>query len=253
MTTFNTNGITIWEGASQLDGSPIALILTGLNKGSDNTKTGEMLQTFIIRTDTKPSDAVKNGDDVAICGDCKHKSLFDEVTQKWSKRTCYVNVGQAPNSVYKCYTVGKGYKKPSLPETALILANKVVRVGSYGDPAAVPIAVWKYILKAVKATTGYTHQWKNIDPSFAAFVMASADTFEEAEQAQSMGYRTFRVKALGDLEFMPREISCPASEEAGKKTNCAACQACGGLDAKAKVNITIQAHGAGKKNFTKAA
>jgi hypothetical protein len=45
----------------------------------------------------------------------------------------------------------------------------------------------------------------------------------------------------------PREISCPASVEAGAKTSCSACKACGGTSAKAKIDIAIIAHGAASK------
>ena len=45
------NGMVIWQGPSLVDGKPIAVIVTGLNKPSQNSKTGDMLQSWIIRTD----------------------------------------------------------------------------------------------------------------------------------------------------------------------------------------------------------
>jgi hypothetical protein len=44
-----------------------------------------------------------------------------------------------------------------------------------------------------------------------------------------------------------REIVCPASKEAGAKTTCAACVACGGQSAKARVDVAIIVHGAASK------
>ena len=53
----NPNGYIIYEGASLLDGKPIvAIALTGK---STNTKTGAMIQTFIIRSDIDPLTANK--------------------------------------------------------------------------------------------------------------------------------------------------------------------------------------------------
>ena len=40
-----------------------------------------------------------------------------------------------------------------------------LRIGSYGDPAAVPTWVWKDLASDVKVMTGYTHQWKRFDES----------------------------------------------------------------------------------------
>jgi imidazole glycerol phosphate synthase subunit HisF len=57
-----------------------------------------------------------------------------------------------------------------------------------------------------------------------------------------MGYRTFRTRTEAEA-LGAREIACPASDEAGNKTSCADCRACGGTAAKAKVSIAIIAHG----------
>src|SRR3546814_4866747 len=43
-------GVILYEGPSKLDGKPIAVIASGLAKASRNTKTGAMVQTYIIRT-----------------------------------------------------------------------------------------------------------------------------------------------------------------------------------------------------------
>jgi hypothetical protein len=56
------------------------------------------------------------------------------------------------------------------------------------------------------------------------------------------GWRYFRVSAKGDAAKLEREVSCPASKEMGAKTTCSACRACGGLMARAKASIVIQAH-----------
>ena len=36
-----TNGVVLWQGASELDGAPIVLIATGFTRKSANDKTGD--------------------------------------------------------------------------------------------------------------------------------------------------------------------------------------------------------------------
>jgi hypothetical protein len=94
-------GFVLWEGLSPLDGSPIVCIAT---LKSVNRKTGNMIQTFILRQDVNPVAALKSGDDLAICGNCYHRgSGFVDTTKPRRKRSCYVNVGQAPNKVWDAY------------------------------------------------------------------------------------------------------------------------------------------------------
>jgi hypothetical protein len=77
--------------------------------------------------------------------------------------------------------------------------------------------------------------------------MASADKPRDALDASLKGWRSFRIRAP-EQPLAPREITCPASKEAGYKTTCAACRACGGLDSKARVNVAIIAHGSTAKH-----
>jgi hypothetical protein len=80
----------------------------------------------------------------------------------------------------------------------------------------------------------------------------SADTLAGAHDAWSKGYRTFRVVGSTEEPVASREILCPASEEAGKQTQCNRCLLCGGASVKA-TSIAIVAHGAGAKNHMAAA
>ena len=237
------NGVIIYEGPSMLDGSPIVVIATGLASKSNNVKTGGgLVQTWILRQDISPTEAVKTGQDASICGDCVHRG--DIVDGKNVDRSCYVTVFQAPLNVWKSYHRGI-YPHIEPGE----LTGKRVRLGAYGDPAAVPIAVWDNAMVGTIGHTGYTHQWRDF-PDFAKYCMASCDTEGDRVFAKFLGYRTFRVtSATGEPMEDGREIACPASAEAGHKTTCDTCLACGGLEARAKVDIVIRAHGsAGKIN-----
>lgn len=234
------NGAIIWEGASEIDGAPIMVIATGIKGASRNAKTGSLIQTWILRADVAPNEAVHTGADESICGACPHRGEI--VDGKNVNRSCYVTVFQAPLSVYRTAVAGK-YPRLSLEESAALLAGLNVRLGAYGDPAAVPFDVWDSVLAQSARGTGYTHQWKAADSRFARYCMASADNAQEAQEAQAMGYRTFRVGTFAE-KAARGEFLCPASEQAGKKVNCAQCLACGGTDSPNKASVFIPAHGA---------
>lgn len=224
------NGVIIYEGKSLIDSDPIVVIATGIANKSANIKTGNMIQTWIIKSNISPIDAKKNGTDISICGKCKHK-IF---------KSCYVNVYQAPNNIYKTYKKSK-YNKIDLTNTNYFV-NRCIRVGSYGDPSAVPSFVWKELLKNNKKHTGYTHAWKDNDPDLKEICMASVDTYKEMQEAKKLGWRTFRTRLETD-KVDKSEYICPASKEAGHKTTCERCGGCSGLRTKQKKTPVIIIHG----------
>jgi hypothetical protein len=236
------NGAILYEGPSQLDGKPIVVIATGITKASRNSKTGAMVQTYVLRSDVHPIEAVKTGQDVSICGQCRHRG---DGTGKG--RSCYVTLAHGPRSVFDGYKRGI-YPKATASEAAQMFAGKMIRLGTYGDPAAAPFALWKTALLQAKGWTGYTHQWSTIPARWHELVMASADTLAEMEAAQEKGYRTFRVTAEPFENVKGKEVICPASEERGKAADCFSCRACMGTGGKAKASIQIAAHGTGKKH-----
>ena len=238
------NGAILWEGPSQIDGQPIMLIATGLKATSRNAKTGNLVQTWILRSDIKPTDAAKTGADESICGACPHRGEI--VDGKNVNRSCYVTLFQAPLNIFNTSKRGKYPREHN--RAADLLAGRNVRLGAYGDPAAVPFHVWEQMLKHAARGTGYTHQWKTCDSRFARYCMASADNMQEAQEAQAMGYRTFRVGTPAE-KVARGEFLCPASKEAGAKINCAACLACGGKSSPNRASVFIPAHGA-KNKFT---
>jgi hypothetical protein len=137
-----------------------------------------------------------------------------------------------------------------LPE---LFAGMAFRIGTYGDPCAVPFQVWRACTLRAAVINGYTHQWR--DPRFAAFkllCMASADSVVDMEMAHAMGWRTFRVRGAGE-PVLKSEKPCPASKEMGHRTSCVNCKACGGHSAKARVSMVIIAHGATANRFQIAA
>jgi hypothetical protein len=233
-----SNGIILWEGASMLDGAPIVAIAIGLQTGSTNSKTGAMLQTYILRADVHPLDAIASGEDASICGDCPHRGTVSD--GKNTGRTCYVQVGQGPAAVYKAYKAGK-YPRASAADLYEVGKRRIVRLGTYGDPAAIPSDVWARLICFAVAHTGYTHQWRK-NQDLRGILMASADSLEEGIEAQAAGWRTFRVAMRAEAK-QSSEAVCPASAEAGKKLTCAECLLCHGSGQGLRKSIVIQPHG----------
>lgn len=235
------NGVEIWRGPSQIDGQPIVVIATGLADKSRNGKTGALIQCWILCADVSPRVAVNTGQDAAICGECKHRGIVVTVNGELrnKKRRCYVRVSNAPRSVWSSWK--RGIYPTAWDESTF--AGRAVRLGAYGDPAAVPYHVWARVLSLAAFHTGYTHQWSRF-PEFAAWCMASVDTAAERLQAKFLGYRTFRVRGQGESRDR-REAVCGASKEAGHKTNCFDCHACDGTEGngKALCDIVIIDHG----------
>jgi len=228
-------GIVLWQGKSLIDGERIMVVATGiLGNTSDNRKTGEMVQTYILRRDIHPMLARRLGEDKSICGDCKHKE----------HSTCYVNLCHGPISVYKAFH--DGAYRPWQDGDMSLLQGRIVRFGTYGDPAAVPFKVWETLAKVSKGYTGYTHQWKKCDQRLKQYLMASVDSIKgfnkEYFQAQLMGWRTFRVRENLDNELLDNEFACPASAEAGAKTTCEKCKACSGASSRTNKSPVIMLH-----------
>ena len=241
----NENGAIFYDGPSQLDGVPIIGIVTGLKKPSKNIKTDWMLQTWILLRDIAPNIASKNGADISICGTCKHRYIPPSEKKPARKRSCYVIVHQAPLSVWKCYRKGN-YSQLNYND----VKGKQLRLGSYGDPAAIPLNVWEKLKKAaeVSSHTGYTHQWK-VYPEYGSLCMASVDNAKERNEARSLGLRTFRVRRENQRINKKMEFVCPASEEGSKKTTCEKCGLCNGLESKTNKSPVIIAHGSFAVNF----
>lgn len=236
-------GFIVYEGASLIDGSPIVVIINKIFSESQNAKTGNIVQSFIIRSDINPLEALTTGDDAGVCGNCEHRPLL--VKGGNGKAPCYVNVGQSVAGVYKAYKRGR-YVKASPEFVAQFLKGKTLRLGTYGDPAASPVAVWQALAAGADKRVGYSHQWDSLGFDHAAWnelVMASVDSIAQRVIANAKGMRTFRV-SQPDTAAIAGEISCPASAESGRKTTCSDCRLCGGTSIKAK-DIVIQDHARG--------
>lgn len=236
-------GYVIYRGPSQLDGAPIvAIALTH----SSNRKTGDMVQTYIMRADVAPIAALKSGADASICGDCKHRPILGGA--------CYVRVDQGPTVVFKAFLRGNYPDANGSAHIAALGAGRMVRLGTYGDPMAVPAHVWETLTFQASGRTGYTHQWRNAAvagdqrASVTSLCMASVDDPAEAQEARAAGLRYFRIRTA-DEPMGAREFVCPASDEAGKRRTCDTCGACNGSEKPTAGSPVIIVHGVKARRY----
>lgn len=275
--------LVFYDGPSMLDGSPIFAALVGLTKPSTNTATGTMLQVYIMRSDIPPIKAVNAGLDSGICGACimrgrvlklkaarehaeslpggKRRALLNRIVTSHERgeisinieRACYVRLEQAPTGIFKAYKAGK-YKSVTPRYAAGIVARRELRIGAYGDSAALPISSIKPLASAAGLLTNYSHAGAYATGRFnrlAAFTMASADSIEQAQTYWNRGFRTFRVtsnyttrngiKRVTDLTS--GESQCPKTID--KKITCIDCGLCDGNRRGLQSNIVAPAHGKG--------
>ena len=240
--TKTPNGAVIYRGPSAIDGCPIVVILTGIRGSSTNPKTGRMVQSWILRDEMHPVEALKTGADRSICGNCPHRPDAD------GKRGCYVNP-MGPSSVWRAYRAGR-YAAADPHTAAEWILGRRVRFGSYGDPAAAPVGIWRILADAADGHTGYSHQWRTADPQFRHLCMASVESTTEAADAHRAGWRTFRVRSASDDPVRGLEIDCPASDESGKLTTCERCGLCSGsMSGRSNriPSVSIVAHGIGRR------
>jgi hypothetical protein len=230
-----TNGFILHEDSSRV------VIATGFNKPSDNRKTGDMIQIWILCKAEDPVTAIRTGLDRLICGNCRHRG-HEENGVFGVERTCYVNQGQAPLQIWNSWKAGNYATLRSLE----VFTGRKVRFGAYGDPTHMPLSLALAIAGVASGHTGYTHQWRK--PSLQGWkqlLMASVDTVGELVIARSLGWSTFRVTP--DTDHHTVESLC-ASDRSG--TPCADCLACSGARGGIQA-IHIPVHGKGAVHFMK--
>ena len=275
--------LIIYEGPSAIDGAPIVAILTGLANASRNTGTGDMLQLYILRADMMPEAARHTGADAAICGTCPMRGrivslneardiaatlptsprsqLIKRIKTAQDKgqdtinieRACYVIVSQAPTIIFKAYKRGL-YCEATPEQAAKYVLGRALRIGAYGDSAALPIGVVEPLADAADTVTNYTHSGcydMSRAKQLAQFTMLSADNLKQAERYWKSGARTFRVSSDWTLidgvrrlnDIADGESQCPKT--ISKQVSCVGCGLCDGLKRGIKSSIVAPSHGNG--------
>ena len=236
----------LWTGRSTIDGEQLAVIVTpDRSRSKQNRKLGDVVQIWILREDIDPLTAIQTGADVSICGDCKLRG------SNGSGRACYVPVHWYPRTIWSAYKRGNVYTSLHVLTEADIdpFEDRIVRIGSYGDPAAVPQQIWHDILGNARSVLGYTQRWRptslrNLDctPDLQMLTMASVLSRTERLQAKALGFRTYRVLFDGDVPD-DGEIICPYVTH---EVQCEKCRLCDGKRDRhdRRKDIAIPVHGA---------
>ena len=219
----------ILEYESAFDKKECVAVVTGLENKSKNRKTGNVAQMWFLLKNQHPCEAVKDGSDYSICGDCP---------QRWSNGGgCYVIPHMGPSGIWK--NLSK-YKIWNIKEGI----NKIIRVGAYGDPASIPEDIWKKLFEPLLKKTkslSYTHSWRAAN-HLRKQSMASVETLDDAMTAQLRGWKTARI-IKNIAEVTKKEVLCSNQT---KKTLCETCKLCDGKS----VNVCFLIHGT-KKNQVK--
>ena len=219
----------IYQGPSVLQPDVTILgLLSNVDRPSENKKTGNQVQLWIMLRDMHPVEGIKTQSDTAICGTCP---LRGDV--------CYVNPTFAPARVWRSWNQGNvtlGF--PPRFKTRF----RSLRLGAYGDPAALPIELLKTLVARFRTWTGFTHLWKDAHPDLSALCMASTETAALAEEANLLGWRTFRIRSTSDDARFKDEALC-VYEATGNEVTCENCGACNGNQKTFTGNIVTTVHG----------
>lgn len=241
-TTTVPQGLVLYRGPSLLTGEPIVVIVTGFKTASDNPKTGNLLQVWILPDNgTDPVRDAKHHGARSVCGNCPLAPQQQE-DGTYKLGPCYVGIHFAPLGVWSA-DQRRAYPVYDRRKHAALFAGRLLRFGAYGDPGAVPFASLAKVARLVRGWSGYSHQWRTCDQRLRRLCMASVQTEAEQQDAVALGWRTFRVRLESDA-LLPGEFMCPASAEAGKRLTCAECRACSGAkDGGKNANPAIVFHG----------
>ena len=81
------------------------------------------------------------------------QGVYDTAAGRMTGRVCYVNVGQAPAGVWRAFRAGR-YPRYRRRVDAELLADRSIRLGAYGDPAALPDSVVEHFANVGRGWTG---------------------------------------------------------------------------------------------------
>ena len=214
-----------------------------LFRSLDNPKTGPTLAIAILPGTgmTAVSDRTQ-GEDGACCGACPFRSVAGG-----GNGGCYVSsvalmgYTAAARSAWQADAHGFPSAWPMRHGRPLPL-----RLGAYGDPAALPA----HVIRSVRAHAGasgahvwgYTHGWAK-RPDLADMCMASVESSAGQARAVAKGWRVYRI--VRDAS----ELATTGLQECESSTGlaCVDCRKCAGTGAAADNGRAIIVHGPSAK------
>jgi hypothetical protein len=241
-------GFVMYEGPSLIGQGDIAVLAT---LQCANEKTGNMVQVWIVPKGTGTLEAVQAGQNSAACGSCplqgspytqtiKRRSGKTEQITRLRNRVCYVNLGRLDATVGKAYIRGR-YAPYNRRIHERWLKGRNVRLGAYGDPAAMPDHLIEYLVSVGSGHTGYSHQLFWIERQradmLARHLMVSCHTLAQHEEAVRRGWRPFTV--ISEKQSPPvGAVECPFYTHG---VQCDTCQLCQGTSKNARP-VYVRAH-----------
>lgn len=175
----------------------------------------------------------------AVCFDCPFIGYGKCYTHKYMQFSGFISMIR---SIIKdgLNTAQIEPLSPSLFNSILTMCKgKYIRFGTYGEPSLIDLGLVSKICNEAKSWTGYSHQWSNKE-EYNAYFMASTHNVFQAILADKKGYRSF-IASKKEIKDEPL-IICPASKEAGFKSNCSKCGLCSGTKGKGNKSILILEH-----------
>ena len=141
-------------------------VISTITYTSTNIKTGDIPQITFLPVDSKPTDAIKNGEDKSVCGNCPLRPINHKDTPMEDK-PCYVNCGYGPNAIYKTLDKIEVHKVKTGQ-------YEIGRIGAWGGCDSIPKSSVLKIRSMFKKVLNYTHDWNNDKSNYLkAFTMAS--------------------------------------------------------------------------------
>jgi len=101
----------------------VIVLATGLERPSINSKTGDMIQTYIMRADIAPDEAAKMGLDETVCGNCALRPLIVKLYGKTGDVPCYVDKVRGPAGAWHSWNSGR-VEYVTASELSDIIADK---------------------------------------------------------------------------------------------------------------------------------
>ena len=227
--------LVAWRGPSELTGEPVFVAVGNLDRSSQVSKLGDVVQvTFMPDVPERPHVVARHRETRSVCGDCAFAPHMEG--------GCYVLLFRGPQAFH---TTAFGRDPTPLEILGRVARRGVpIRFGMWGDPAAVPVSAYAFLLAWAKATgagwLGYTHQWRT-RPHLRAHLMASVDSPAERTEAKALGWRTYRSRWPWE-PVEQGEFVCPASFEGRHRSTCAKCLQCSGTEGRGVKDPTIIRH-----------
>jgi len=225
----------LYHGPAMLPYKGIITVVVFLS--DSNPKTGTCIAVAILPGDGKRamSDR-KRGLDISVCGVCPFRSIASG-----GKGGCYVSAFALMGYAGSASAAWKRADPYAMPESTII----PMRLGAYGDPAAIPVESFQRLMDWHGGSCwGYTHGWRHSAAQhLRTTCMASVETGEHQAHAMNKGWRVYRIVAsLQDIKATGLTLC-----ESAKGIECIACGACSGTDARHDKGRAIVVHGASHK------